>query len=214
MNHTESVRAARSVASDLGVEDEEDVDTLTGDELFAAYSFLAEQGEIYADVVEFDTEAGDVMKEAARGAESGALTVATIRAEELLGRSLVADLAADQDLDALDGILADGADDPDSPVDHGGTSLDSFEVDIVDAVDDVEDVRTLVAVRTTVVQFGRRRALLRDVEGNVFGEVEAFEVAQRDDGTVVARLPDADDPTEHVLGTVDGLVDGAEVVES
>lgn len=213
MNYTESVRAARSLASDLGVEDEEDVETLADDELFAAYALMQEQGDIYANQVE-STMAGDLMKEAARGVESGAMTVATIRAEELLGRSLAADLAADPDLDALDELLSNGADDPDWAVDHGGTSLDSFEVEIVDAVDDVEDVRDLIAVRTTVVEFGRRRALLRDVDGNVFGEVECFEVAQRDDGTVVARLPDVDDPTEHVLGTVDGLVDGAEVIES
>lgn len=109
MNYTESLRAARDLAADLGVENEDDVERLAEDELFAAYALLQEQGDIYASEVE-RTMAGDVMKEAARGVESGAMTVATIRAEELLARSLVGD-DQEEDVDGLaqvDAAIEDG----------------------------------------------------------------------------------------------------------
>ena len=91
MNRQESVQAARGVATkQLDVTDEEEVETLASDELFAAYSFLHREAGVYQFEVE-STAAGDDMVEAAKGANADTFEVLRLRAEELLGRPFARD---------------------------------------------------------------------------------------------------------------------------
>lgn len=87
MNQSDSIKAARRLATEIGVDDEQAIDTLASDDLFAAYAYIYEQADIYLDEVE-STMAGAEMKSTARRCAADARDVATIRAEELLGRQL------------------------------------------------------------------------------------------------------------------------------
>jgi stress response protein YsnF len=84
-------RSARDVAeSQLGLhrhEDDDDIETLVDDELFAAYAHLHEQAGIYEGEVG-TTAASSEMVEAAKEANASTYTVLRLRAEELLDRSL------------------------------------------------------------------------------------------------------------------------------
>lgn len=87
MQLRDSQRAAEDLANELDVVDDQALDTLRADEMFAAWAYIYQQADLYAADVE-ETLAGDAMKEAARVAARGARDVATTRAEELLGRRL------------------------------------------------------------------------------------------------------------------------------
>lgn len=87
MNRTDTIYAARDLADDLGVDDDQAVDTLASDELFAAYAYLYKQADLYVGEVA-DTAASATMKSTARCCAADARDVATERAEELLGDSL------------------------------------------------------------------------------------------------------------------------------
>jgi hypothetical protein len=87
MQRLDSRRAGEDLANKLGVDDDQEVETLAGDEMFAAWAYIHQQADLYATEVE-KTLAGDTMKQMANGAAENAREVATIRAEELLGRKL------------------------------------------------------------------------------------------------------------------------------
>ena len=84
MQLRDSQRAAEDLANELDIVDDQDLDTLRADEMFAAWAYIYQQADLYAADVE-ETLAGDAMKEAARVAARGARDVAVTRAEELLG---------------------------------------------------------------------------------------------------------------------------------
>lgn len=87
MQRLDSRRAGKDLANKLGVNDDQEVETLAGDEMFAAWAYIYQQANPYAADVE-ETLAGDAMKDAARVVASGARDVAVTRGEELLGRRL------------------------------------------------------------------------------------------------------------------------------
>ena len=87
MQLRDSQRAAEELADELNVTDDQELDTLRADEMFAAWAYIYQQADLYATEVE-KTLAGEGMKEAARGAAANARDVATTRAEELLGTRL------------------------------------------------------------------------------------------------------------------------------
>ena len=87
MQRLDARRAGEDLANKLGIDDDQEVETLAGDEMFAAWAYIYQQADLYATEVE-KTLAGDTMKQIANGAAENARGVATIRAEELLGRKL------------------------------------------------------------------------------------------------------------------------------
>ena len=88
MNRIDSLNAARDLADDLGVDDEQFIDeVLVDDEMFAAWAYIHEQASIYVDDVE-RTLAADDMKRVARQAKESARYVAVCRAEDLLGEPI------------------------------------------------------------------------------------------------------------------------------
>ena len=88
MNRIDSLNAARDLADDLDIDDEQFIDeVLVDDEMFAAWAYIYEQASIYVDEVD-RTLAVDDMKRAARRAKESARYVAVCRAEDLLGERL------------------------------------------------------------------------------------------------------------------------------
>jgi hypothetical protein len=87
MQRLDSQRAGEDLATKLGVDDNQKVETLAGDELFAAWAYIHQEADRYATELE-KTLASDTMTQAANTAAENAREVATIRAEELLGRTL------------------------------------------------------------------------------------------------------------------------------
>jgi len=87
MQLRDSRRAAEDLASDLGVDDDQELDTLRADEMFAAWAYIYQQADLYATEVE-KTFAGDEVTTAARDSAANARDVATTRAEELLDTRL------------------------------------------------------------------------------------------------------------------------------
>ena len=78
MQLRDSRRAAEDLANELDVVDDQALDTLRADEMFAAWACIDQLADLYAADVE-ETLAGDAMKEAARVAARGARDVFTLR---------------------------------------------------------------------------------------------------------------------------------------
>jgi len=83
MNRTESIRAARTLASDWGIR-EQRVETLATDEKFAAYAYLFQQAQLYGGCLESEGATKE-MRDDAHNAVHSLRLVLKARARELLG---------------------------------------------------------------------------------------------------------------------------------